>query len=104
MLKQSIVKEAIYKDWALNNEIVLQYCEENHLDMQRLKQMKADYLPDRIVFLQPSSIKPRGYLENDIETQPKAVLGVIISIVDGNISVVGCESTEYTHIIKKDPC
>lgn len=101
MTNQAVVKEALYRDWALHNKKVQQYCKDNGLNIKLLGKMKVDYLPNRIVFLKPSDIKPVGTLDNDIETQPKAVLGVVISVEDNIINVLDCESTEYTSIIKQ---
>ena len=100
MTKQAEVKEALYKDWALHNKKVKKYCKDNDLHMNLLSQLKVDYLPDRLVFLKPTGVTPIGNLANDIDTQPKAILGVIISVKNGTIKVSDCESTEYTNLIK----
>ena len=100
MLKQSEVKEAVYRDWVLHNKFFRQYCEKNKLNIELLKTLKVDYLPNRLVFFKPSDVKPMSDLSNDIETQPKAILGVVVDIVDGDIKVVDCERTDFTNEIE----
>ena len=99
MLRQSDVKEALYKDWVLNNNFVKNYCRDNNLSLEKLSKLKVDYLPDRLVFLQPSNIKPKGNLANDIDTQAKPILGVVIKLESDNISVIACEKTDYTNLV-----
>ena len=100
MNNQSDIKRAIYKDWALNNTKVKEYCNLNQISLKLLKNMQVDYVIDRIVFMKPSDVKPKGLLDNDIDTQPKAVLGVVVSNNNGKISVKRCESTKYTELVK----
>lgn len=79
----------------LNCNVVLDYCRESNLDIQKLRNADVIDLPDMFAFTRPSDFKlPKGAigLEYDIATQPKPLLGVDIAR-DGSLSII---TTEYT--------
>lgn len=67
-----------------------QYCTENQLSYEKLRNQRFDLINDIACFSQPSDIAPIG-LTNDRDTMPMPTL--IIKRVDDDIVI---EQTEYT--------
>lgn len=75
---------------ALVIEFVRDYCEKNHISIDKLKSERFDLSYNECGFAHPSDIKPDG-LTNDRETMPKVTLK--IKYEDGMLFI---EQTEYT--------
>lgn len=104
-IKKSITmqrnEEGMLRALLLNCKPLLNYCQTNNLDIEKLKKADLIKLPHTYAFTRPSEFKlPEGAigLNYDIETQPRPLLGVEV-LEDGTISIV---PTEYTNELKYD--
>lgn len=67
-----------------------EYCRENGLSFDKLKQQRLLYIGGVAAFVAPSQVKPVGLL-NDMATQPRPVL-----ILRDNNGTLEFEQTEHT--------
>lgn len=70
--------------------IAEEYCRQNGISYDKLKNQRFERLSNFWCFLQPSNVEPQG-LKNDMETMPKVTL--ILKIKDEKFYF---EQTEYT--------
>lgn len=75
---------------ALAIEFVRDYCEQNNISIDKLKNERFNLSYNECVFAHPSDVKPDG-LRNDMETMPKVTL--VVKYENGMLSI---EQTEYT--------
>jgi len=71
-------------------EALREYCDENKLSIEKLKEERFELSYNECSFFHPSDIKPEGLL-NDKETMPKVTL--MLKLEDGQLKI---EETEYT--------
>lgn len=71
-------------------EYVKDYCTDNGLSLDKLKQQQFYWIYGEAFFAQPSGVEPKG-LTNDMDTMPMPTL--IIKMDDDMLKI---EQTEYT--------
>lgn len=81
---------------ALTIEFVRNYCIENNISVDKLKNERFYLSYSECGFAHPSGVKPDG-LRNDMETIPKITLAV--KHEDDKLSI---EQTEFTKIFLRD--
>lgn len=67
------------------------YCKANNLSVEKLRSQKFEIISDRMIFAQPTGVKPDG-LRNDLDTQPYPTL---ILRLDSH-GAIQIETTDYT--------
>lgn len=76
---------------ALAIQFVHDYCKENNLSLNKLKEEQFYIMYNECLFAHPSNIEPDGLL-NDMETIPKVTL-----VIKHENDILFIEQTEYTN-------
>ncbi len=91
MSMPTMTKENIALQKALAKEYAISYCKKKGYSIDKLSKQRIDIVMGRIVFSQPSGIKPQGLL-NDMDTIPTPTL--VISFNGKELSI---EETEHAN-------
>ena len=91
MSMPTMTKENIALQKALAKEYAIGYCRKKGYSIDKLSKQRIDIVMGRVVFSQPSEIKPQGLL-NDMDTIPTPTL--VISFNGKELSI---EETEHAN-------